>query len=422
MAITKVSISNFKGIGGKTQFEIRPITIFLGANSSGKSSAIHALMSLAQTLKLGNGAPSLVLDDEFAHVHLGRFIEIAHSHSYSDPIRIGIEISERKFRNTQKATLVGPVTANYSFKSTLRTQEVYVDEADITISDTSYLVSRAKKRPYDFSATDLKTGYKFDANRRANFLFQFGPMVGQPTKGDEAEWFGRYWLFEAIQREVEMELREIRYLGPFRQTPLRRYPIRSATATEVGPQGDATITLLATEHVQARDKQHARQINKWLTELGLAKTVELSRVGTSDLFDVSLTLADGAKLPIADLGYGLSQVLPVLTQCSFASKGSTLLFEQPELHLHENAARKLAKVFVDTAVAKGANIVLETHSKELIYDVMSQVKAGTLSVNDLAIYKVRREAGASTYTKVPIVIEDGSVEVLEDWSKTLTHD
>ena len=188
------------------------------------------------------------------------------------------------------------------------------------------------------------------------------------------------------------------------------------------PQGDATITLLATEHVQSRDKQHAKQINKWLTDLGLAKTVELSRVGTSDLFDVSLTLADGAKLPIADLGYGLSQVLPVLTQCSFAAKGSTLLFEQPELHLHENAARKLAKVFVDTAVSKGANIVLETHSKELIYEVMAQIKAGALSVSDLAIYKVRREAGASTYSKVPIISEDGSIEVLENWSNALTQD
>ena len=172
--------------------------------------------------------------------------------------------------------------------------------------------------------------------------------------------------------------------------------------------------------MQSQDRVHARQVNRWLAVLGLAKSVELSRVGTSDLFDVSMKLPDGTKLPIADLGYGLSQVLPVITQCSFAPKGSTLLFEQPELHLHENAARKLAHVFQETAAEKGARIVLETHSKELVYEVLALIKAGNLKTEDLAIYTVQRVDGASAYKRLAIEWDGKHLEVDDPWVSTLT--
>lgn len=421
MTISKLKVSNFKGIGKPTDFEIRPITVFIGANSSGKSSCIHALVSLAQTLKLGNGTPALVLDDDFAHVHLGRFVEIAHSHSYRDAITIGIEIGDHKFSLTDRKEVEGNVTATYSFKSTLRTQEVYVDSARIAVGGSSFSVKRGTKPPYRFIATDEDSGTKYDALRIANYLFQIQPSEQDMAKEKNRDWFERFWLLRDMQAQVERELRDTRYLGPFRQSPLRRYPFRGATATEVGAQGEGTITLLATEHVQSRDRVHAKQVNKWLNSLGLAQSVELARVGTSDLFEVSLTLSDGRKLPIADLGYGLSQVLPVITQCSFAPKGSTLLFEQPELHLHENAAKKLAGVFVETAEQKNAHLVLETHSKELIYEFLSFVKSGQLSADDLAIYVVQRTGGASSYKRVGIALEDGYLEVDDPWVKAVAE-
>ena len=162
MPINCLSITNFKGIDAPTEFQVRPITIFLGANSSGKSSCIHALESLAQTLKLGNSAPALVLDDDFAHVHLGRFVEIAHSHSYSDAISIGIDIGERSIslptrKGAEKSPLEGAIRAEYSFKSTMRTQEVYVDSARLSIGDRVLSIKRGTKPPYKFSVTDEAT-------------------------------------------------------------------------------------------------------------------------------------------------------------------------------------------------------------------------------------------------------------------------
>ena len=96
MPIEKLRVSNFKGIADTTDFEIRPITLFIGPNSSGKSSCIHALAALAQTAKLSSSGRPIVLDDEYAQVHLGRFIEVIHSKSYSDAMQIGISFKNNR--------------------------------------------------------------------------------------------------------------------------------------------------------------------------------------------------------------------------------------------------------------------------------------------------------------------------------------
>jgi len=79
MKIEKLILENFKGVKDRQELEIKPITIFCGPNSSGKSSCIHALAALAQTMKLSNSQVPIVLDDEFAQIHLGRFMDVVHS-------------------------------------------------------------------------------------------------------------------------------------------------------------------------------------------------------------------------------------------------------------------------------------------------------------------------------------------------------
>lgn len=416
MAIREITVKNFKGIAESTQFEIKPITIFIGPNSSGKSSCLHALAALAQTIKLGNSIPALILDDEYAHVHLGRFIEIAHSKSYTSGIQICLNLGKTDVTFDQN-TYQGICSANYTFKCRKNTEEIYLSEANLSIGDFTISIKKQAKSDTDYFAKSNKFKLQCVASRKSNFSFQ----LAHPDKTVKhfEHWFGLYILLEHIQSLVEQNLRATKYLGPFRQSPLRRYPFRGTTASEVGPQGEATITMLASEVVQPKDKPHFKQINNWLVELGLAKKVGVARVSSSDLFDVSLTLNDDEVLPIADLGYGLSQVLPVLTQCSFAPKNSTLLFEQPELHLHEGAARKLAGVFVDTAKKKNANLIIETHSKELIHELFNHLKTGTLHLDDLVIYSVKRVDGRSLYDKLDIEVEDGTVEVSDPWVNEL---
>lgn len=420
MPIKQLTVENFKGIAGEKTFDIRPITIFLGGNSSGKSSVIHAIATMAQTIKLGNSAPALVLDDDFAQVHLGRYIEIAHSKNYKDPMRFGVNIFHRKL-NVQ--TLAGKsidlsngVQADYSFKSTMRTQEVFVENAVIQADSVKVEIKKpAKGAGYSATLEGFDEKQKFSVERYKNYFFRV-----ENIDFTKPEFVSSFLFLETAQQVVEEAMRTVLYLGPFRQAPLRRYPFRGTTALEVGSQGEAAITMLANESIQQQTRTHLKEINQWLVQLGLARTIELSRVGSSDLFDVKLTMIDGDKLPIADLGYGLSQVLPVLTQCSYAPEFSTLLFEQPELHLHHGAARKLAKVFCETAEKKKSHVVLETHSAELINEFFQIVKTGGLQVEDLAIYAVERVNGESQYTRLNVQFDGKHVEVEQhQWAHLL---
>lgn len=417
MAITGLNIQNFKGIDENTDFKIKPITIFIGKNSSGKSSALHALTCLSQTLKISNSSSPISLDDENAHVHLGRFIEVIHSKSYQGLFKIGVSAELQNniiFRELLKIKSKEKVVASYTFKCTQRTQEITITEATIKSGSYSYII---KKETDGYIATCSNGAYNFNLNafKKNGFLFNLIPA----TSSDNLEIleFESWFLFESLQAAIQNELINTLYLGPFRQEPLRRYPTRGVTPLEVGSRGESTITILANESIQTKARPNSKKIGNWLKKMGLAESIEVKRLATSDLFEANIKLADGANFGIADLGYGISQILPVLTQCSFAKKGSTLIFEQPELHLHEGAAKKLATVFTDTIKEKKCNIIAETHSRELIQQLMQEIKDGNISASDFQVYEVSRENGSSHFKEVSISLEDGSIEVSHPWGK-----
>lgn len=359
MPIDKLTISNFKGIAEKTDFEIKPLTLFIGPNSSGKSSCIHALAALAQTVKLASSKLPIVLDDEFAQVHLGRFIEVIHSKSYDDKIEIGVSLDKPGVKveyeeNREVVNEVDNIQALYSFKSTKRTQDITMEKAGFNIGKKNLTFTKtANDYSISFNSTTLSPRAKHRSGLKLSFTPSLSSNNGSANEElDRRTLFDAFVLNETIAEIILGELRKTLYLGPFRQAPQRRYQTRGSSPLEVGSQGEASVTLLANEYVQTKARTHIKEVSEWMAELGLAKKVEVSRVGNSDLFDVQVTLNDDATLPIADLGYGMSQILPVLVQCSFAPKGSTLLFEQPELHLHHSAARKLASVLIKVAKKK----------------------------------------------------------------------
>ncbi len=425
MTISKLHIENFRGISENIDVEIKPITIFVGPNSSGKSSCIHALACLSQTIKVVADSRPLILDDEFANVHLGRFIEVVHTKSYQDTVGLGVSIDGVRFFDIKMTEVDGKRTVEhsksssnlkcfYNFKCSRRTQEVTVESLELR--NEELLVSGKKgKGKYNLITRDKK-----------KFQVPEGEVFGQGFLIENSVFY-MYGLTEDTQSfdhipiqnaqtAIQHALSQTLYLGPFRQPPSRRYASRGAAPSEVGPMGESTITMLANESIQSNSRPHLTQITKWLSHMKLAKAIDINRIGSSDLFNVNLTLSDGEKFPIADLGYGLSQVLPVLTQCSFAPKNSTLLFEQPELHVHPLASKGLAKVFVDTAKQKEAKICIETHSPDLIKAFFQEVKNGRLNKEDLKVYSVRRRANK---TELKAIDVDEYGDNYENWEKDL---
>lgn len=423
MPIDKLIIENFKGIKDRQEFNIRPLTIFCGPNSSGKSSCIHALAALAQTTKLTASQMPIVLDDEYAQVHLGRFLDIVHSKSMKDSFSVGVSVEKPSELIYFSPDLPKPpeappaMQAEFSFRAKSATQEVYIHSAKLSVGTDTYAFQRKNITSADYFVSTKGNKLPFVATSTGSLglRVRIGFRKDQPPSSDE---MAAFFINENVNLTLNSELRRTLYLGPFRQGPLRKYPTRGSQPTEVGAAGESAVTMLANEFARSKSKHpNLAKVSGWISQLGLGKRLQVQPVAKTDLVDVSVTLNDGAELPLPDLGYGVSQVLPVLVQCAFAPKRSTLLFEQPELHLHEGASKKLASVFVDVIRSKSVHIVAETHSRHLFLEVLREVKAGRLSPDEVVLYDVSRCDGKSNFREVKIVKdEDGYCEVEHPWA------
>ena len=82
---------------------------------------------------------------------------------------------------------------------------------------------------------------------------------------------------------------------------------------------------------------------------------------------------DGDQVGLTDVGFGVSQVLPLLAQCYYAPEGSILILENPEAHLHPKVQSELADVFIDVVKNRKVQIILESHSEHLLLRLMRRI-------------------------------------------------
>ena len=89
---------------------------------------------------------------------------------------------------------------------------------------------------------------------------------------------------------------------------------------------------------------------------------------------------------IADVGFGVSQTLPVVVSLLAAEKGQMVYIEQPEIHLHPRAQVQLAEILAD-AVNQGVRVVVETHSSLLILSLQTLVAERVIDSKDVILYR-----------------------------------
>jgi hypothetical protein len=197
-------------------------------------------------------------------------------------------------------------------------------------------------------------------------------------------------LVSQISRRVRDEISQIDYIGPLRNFPERTYIFSGSDANTVGTRGQNLPHILF-----ARELHHA-ELNRLadLLELGYEIRVTQTRVrALNDVFAVRL-IDKKTKIDVglSDVGFGVSQVLPVLLE-SFLSSRSTVLIEQPEIHLHPRLQASLGDVFA-SAVKSSAErqFIIETHSEHIFLRLKTLIRKGDLPANALKVLFVRRDA------------------------------
>ena len=139
------------------------------------------------------------------------------------------------------------------------------------------------------------------------------------------------------------------------------------------------------------------RVAQWLRELGLIHSFSLRPIAENRKeYEVRVRRsASAAEVAITDVGFGVSQILPVLVLCYYAPEGSTILLEQPEIHLHPSVQAGLADVFIDAIKTRRVQILLESHSEHLLRRLQRRIAEAKLQSDQAALYFVSIEDGAS---------------------------
>ncbi len=215
----------------------------------------------------------------------------------------------------------------------------------------------------------------------------------------------------------------VKYLGPLRDEPKPLYPLAAhADPTDVGLRGEMTAAVLnlhrerkiryipssAFEKKPFEPTPVARSlevaVSDWLKYLGVAETaysVDKGKLG----HELKVSLVEGGpNQDLTHVGVGVSQVLPILVMSLLADRDTTLIFEQPELHLHPKVQTRLADFFL-SVVLTGKQCLIETHSEYLINRLRYRAAAegdGNRVTNNLKLYFVEKTGGSSSFREVKV--------------------
>ena len=133
---------------------------------------------------------------------------------------------------------------------------------------------------------------------------------------------------------------------------------------------------------------------QWLSRMGLADDLQVRQLGKSARYEL-LVLNDGESANLSDVGMGVSQVLPVVVAALFAQRGSIVLVEEPESHLHPLAQTELAEVLAAVSRDRSVQFIVETHSEHLLRRMQTLVARETVKTDALRMYFVERVGKAA---------------------------
>jgi len=162
------------------------------------------------------------------------------------------------------------------------------------------------------------------------------------------------------------------------------------------------------------------RVAQWLKELNLIESFVVRPITPeSKLFQVWVKRhANTPEVLITDVGFGVSQILPVITLCYYAPVGSVLLLEQPEIHLHPSVQAGLADVFIDAINTRKVQIILESHSEHLLRRLQRRIAEDKLGTENAALYFCTMEEGES---KLQQLVMD-MFGIIENWPKDFFGD
>jgi predicted ATPase len=424
MLIEEIRVQGYKSLVDAT-LHVRPLTLLAGTNSSGKSSIMQPLLLIKQTMEAPyQPAGALVLDG--AHVQAETAEEliskISSNRKYMDFVLSlkgkGITDSVRKeVKRLDDIDNLLNIELNYGViknKFDLISQKIIFpgeDEVELTPFSGSneidiQISSNFKKNILGIPKGNVETHLS-------------GAFIDLKLRNSKGKFVGTVSYSYSLENTLSVL---------FHIPGLRGAPKRSYNSAFFNEQIKGTFDFYVAGAVaqwQQNDKKIVSNLNKSLQLLELTSSVETNTKNANEIeINVNRLPVTSRVRPkksdmvnIADVGIGVSQVLPILVALIAAKEGQIVYVEQPELHLHPRAQIAMAELLAEAA-SRGVRVIVETHSSLLLLTIQTLIAQEKIANTDVGLHWFTRNDKGATEIQYVVPDEDGAYG---DWPEDFSE-
>lgn len=382
-SLAAITIEGFKSINSECRLELGSLNILAGANSAGKSSFLQPLLLLKQTVEAAYDPGPLLIDGPNV-----KFTELAQIFSKvagaKKQLSIGLYASDGRglklsfgIGTKKQLQIKENIHTDRKGKSQILTEGLSDDEVKKIVKASG------------FPSSSMFTQHEASIGRDRAFLrLQF-------TAEDRTYMFP-VGIVDGFGEDVGRNIIHV--------PGLRGNPERSYKKTAVGGSFPGTLDTYVASIVanwQEHDHEKLEILGRQLLQLGLTWKVTSKKIDDTrvelQVGRLPTAAQGGARdlVSIADVGFGVSQVLPVLVALLVAKPGQMVYIEQPETHLHPKAQRALAAIFAE-AVQRQSVVIVETHSLLFVRAIQTLVARGEVEKDVVKLHWVERDAVGQT--------------------------
>lgn len=390
--ITQLQLRNFKAWRESGPVDLAPVTMLLGTNSSGKSSLIQSLLLLKQTAASPDRTIHLNLggDEVNDFFNFGDFDNVL-TIGASSPRQFSVALAFSRF--PEDRVRQGNFSCSYGQTSS---GAVSIQELSLASVARRFRSVRRSGGAYSLFVDD-------ELQPRGKSR-HFAPerSIALPAEAIALlQQDGSH--LQDISLALLRELEAIVYLGPLRRKPERDYVWNKSTPGEVGSDGHKVMDALLASALLRSDEQGKTLagVSVWLKRMGLAEKLEVRQLGRSSRYEL-VVHKDGVVANLRDVGIGISQVLPVLTVAYFVPPGSTVLLEEPEIHLHPLAQSVLAEMFVEVSRKRFVQFIVETHSEHLFRRMQTLIAKKQTNSEQCKMFFVERDGAIASLRRLDV--------------------
>ena len=403
--ITHIRMKNFKSWKDSGEVKLAPLTGFFGTNSSGKSSLLQMLLLLKQTAERSDPEEVIFFGDENSLVNLGDFREVIHGYKEEALLELefgcklkksfSIEISEsdKTFYDEHDHFSVPIRINNFTFSTSVYqgTKNLIVERFRYGFESCDLIEVKWNRKTYDLLYRYLLGEQKLTLLDVDNC---FGMQASPPNQ-----------LLWKLPTEFVNLFTSVYYLGQSHDHPKHHSHSEGAYPKQDTLRGNKRIDALffaRMKQLKTSKKEKGQsiedRISKWLQKMELAHSFSLAPKGSLDDYNYEVRIQKSPNSPevtLTDMGYGVGDLFPLLVHCCYVPEGSTLILEQPGIHLHPKAQADLADLFIEVITERKLQILIESHSEHLLNRLQRRVAEEKIAADQTALYFCRNDEGVS---------------------------